>query len=81
MFSISCFNFVGIINDVFKRIRYLIDVNSCTAWKVSKYGVFSGPYFLVFSPNTWKYGPEKTPYLQTFQAVLMLILPDYFFNI
>ena len=22
-----------------------------TAWKVSKYGLISGPYFLVFSPN------------------------------
>ena len=39
------------------------------AWKVSKYGVFSDPYFpvfglntkylSVFSPNTGKYGPEK----------------------
>ena len=37
--------------------------------KISKYGVFSGPYFLVFSPNTGKYGPEKTPYLDTFLAV------------
>ena len=33
-----------------------------------EYGVFSGPYFLVFSPNTGKYGPEKTPYLETFLA-------------
>ena len=33
-----------------------------TAWKVSKYGVFSGP-------NTGKYGPGKTPYLDTFQTV------------
>ena len=33
-----------------------------TAWKVSKYGVFSGPYFPVF-------GPEKTPYLDTFQVM------------
>ena len=32
---------------------------SFTAWKWSKYGVFSGPYFPVFSPNTGKYGPEK----------------------
>ena len=39
-----------------------------SAWKVSKYGFFSGPYFpvSVFSPNTGKYGPEKTPYLDTF---------------
>ena len=36
------------------------------AWKVSKYGVISGPYFPVFSPNTGKYGPEITPYLDTF---------------
>ena len=39
-----------------------------TARKVSKYGVFSGPYFPVFSPNTGKYGPD-TPYLDTFYAV------------
>ena len=29
-----------------------------TAWKVSKYGVFSGQYIPVFSLNTGKYGPE-----------------------
>ena len=47
---------------------------SHTASKVSKYGVFFFcPYFLVFglnteivfSPNTEKWGPEKTPYLDT----------------
>ena len=42
--------------------------------EVSKYGVFSGPYFPVFglnifSLNTGKYGPGKTPYLDTFHAV------------
>ena len=31
-------------------------------WKVSKYGVFSGPYFPAF-------GQEKTPYLDSFHAV------------
>ena len=36
-----------------------------TAWKEFQYGVFSGPCFPVFSPNTGKYGPEKTPYLDT----------------
>ena len=54
-----------------------------TAWKVSKYGVVSGPYFPVFglnteiysvnlvcNPNTGKYGPEITPYLDTFHAVI-----------
>ena len=39
-------------------------------WKVSKYGAFSGPYFPVFGLNTGKYGPEKTPYLDTFYAEL-----------
>ena len=52
-----------------------------TAWKVSKYGVNSGPCFLVFGLNTEiysvnlriqskyrKYGPEITPYLDTFHA-------------
>ena len=33
-----------------------------TAWKVSKYGVISGPYFPAF-------GPEKPPYLDTFHAL------------
>ena len=40
-----------------------------TAWKVSKYGVISGPYFPVFSPNSGQYGREITPYLDTFHAV------------
>ena len=37
-----------------------------TAWKVPKYGAISGQ---VFSPNTGKYRPEITPYLDTFHAV------------
>ena len=32
-----------------------------------KYGVFSGPYFPVFG----KYGPGKTPYLDTIHAVFL----------
>ena len=52
-----------------------------TLREVSKYGVISGPYFsafglnteiysvsLVFSPNAEKYGPEITPYLDTFHS-------------
>ena len=27
------------------------------------------PYLSVFGPNAGKYGPEKTPYLDTFHAV------------
>ena len=35
---------------------------------MSNYGVFSGLYLPVFSSDTGKYGPEKTPYLDTFHA-------------
>ena len=51
---------------------------------MSKYGVFSGPYFTkfgqnterysVFSPNAGKYGQEKTPYMDTFHTVKDIIL-------
>ena len=43
-----------------------------TAWKVSKYKVFSGPYFPVFNPNTGKYGPEKNPDLDNFYPVILI---------
>ena len=47
---------------------------SAQAWKLSKYGVISGPYFpvfgLIFNPNAGKCGPGKTPYLDTFHAVV-----------
>ena len=58
-----------------------------TVWKVSKYGVFSGPYFPVFRQNTEiysvnlhiqsEYRPEKTPYwtLST-QCVTTILLLD-----
>ena len=48
------------------KFRRVTAISPFTAWKVSKYGVFSGPYFPVF-------GPEKTPYLDTFLAVLFLM--------
>ena len=58
--------------------------------KKSNYGVISGLYFPVFSPNTGKYGPEITPYLDTFHAVAinldiyicviwLLLLPKFYF--
>ena len=40
-----------------------------TAWKVSKYGLISGPHFPAFRLNAEKYAPEITPYLDTFHAV------------
>ena len=45
--------------------QFLQCVKSVQIWS------FSGPYFPVFSPNTGKYGPEETPYLDTFYAVLV----------
>ena len=45
------------------------EVLASTEWKVSKYGVLSGPYFPVFSPGAGKCRPEKTPYLDTFHAL------------
>ena len=48
--------------DVSKSIRIYRLCMAGTVWKVSKCGVFSGL-------NTGKYGPEKTPYLDTFQVV------------
>ena len=51
--------------DYFAKLKFDIS----TAWKVSKYGVFSGPYFPVFGLNTDKYRPEKTPYLDSFHVV------------
>ena len=44
--------------------------------KMSKYGVFSGPYFPAFSPNVGKYGPEKTLYLDTFHTVILSLIMD-----
>ena len=53
----------------FFNSKYQILPTYVTAWNVSKYGVISGPYFPVFSPNTGKYGPEIALYLDPFHAV------------
>ena len=65
---------------VFHKVFFFIKYSN-TAWKVSNYGVFSGPYFLafglnteryvfsVFSLNARKYGPKKALNLNTFHAV------------
>ena len=47
-----------------------------TAWKVSKYGVISGLHFLYWRLNTGKYGPEITPYLNTFHAVWLKVISN-----
>ena len=39
-----------------RRLFYPFILTKCrTAWKVSKYGVFSGPYFPAFTLNTKRY--------------------------
>ena len=53
-------------------ITWFIIIKQCledTAWKVSKYGVISGPYFPTFGLNTGKYGPEITLYLNIFHVM------------
>ena len=50
--------------------------NEFTRFKVSKYRVSSVPCFPVFGPNTGKYGPQKTPYLDTFHAVIDLFMSN-----
>ena len=44
-------------------------LNTGTGWKLSKYGVFSGPYFPVLGLNTLISKPEKTLYIDTFHIV------------
>ena len=83
------FWFIAIIFSHYQRlalIKHLIiscGRDTCTAWKLIKYGVFSGQYFpsfglnterylSVFSPNVGKYRQERTPCLNTFHAVVVL---------
>ena len=58
-----------IFNKFSKNLPIFFD-GAFTAWKLSKYGVSSGPYFPVSSLYAGKYGPEKTPYLNFFQTVI-----------
>ena len=41
--------------------------------RCSKYGVISGPYFPAFSPNTGKYEPEITRYLDTSHVAIFIL--------
>ena len=51
--------------------KYVPDffIMTINASKMSKYGVFSGPYFPLFRLNVEIYQPEKTPYLDTLHGV------------
>ena len=56
--------------------RSLVLLSGYTSWKSSKYGVFSGPYFPVF---TGKYGSKKSLYFDAFRAVLPFPQGFFFF--
>ena len=45
-------------------------------WKLFKCGVISSQYFSAFGLNTAKYGPEITPYLDTFHAVYGMFIKN-----
>ena len=47
-----------------KGFLFLRDID--IAWKLSKYGVFSGPYSVLLRENM---DQKKTPYLDTFHAI------------
>ena len=46
-----------------------ITYNDCLHSSVPNCDCVKSVQISVFSPNTGKYGPEKTPYLDTFHAV------------
>ena len=49
------------------EVLYILCVKS-----VEIQSFFNGPYFPVFGLNTKIYGPEKTPYWDTFHAVITM---------
>ena len=71
---------------MFQRGKTLYFTKKLPCVKCVQIRSFSGPYFpafglnrrdtshlSVFSPNAGKYGQEKTPYLDTFHAVLLKV--------
>ena len=62
-----------------RQMKYLFyyqvigDVNilTYTVWKVSEYGVYG--VNLHIRPNTGKYGPKKTSYLDAFLAMIVIL--------
>ena len=63
--------------NIYQNNKYCYTVGLIvTAWKVPKYGVFFGPYLPAFGMNAGKYGPENTPYLDTFHTVCKCLVFD-----
>ena len=60
---------------LFVSLRIQSECGKIRTRKNSVFGHFS--YLSVFSPNARKYGPEKTPYLDTFHAVTIINSNSY----
>ena len=56
--------------------NYTLSISN-TARKLSKYEVFSGSHFPVFSPNPGKYGPEKNSVFEHFSRSERMIILNY----
>ena len=71
--SFNLINFKAVV--LFIRILFWAVMKGLSCWftarKMSKYGVFSGPYFPVFGLNTGTYGPENTPFLDTLYLIVI----------
>ena len=55
----------------FSKLEFGSSFTSCHCVKSVQIRTF---IWSVFSPNSGKYGPEKTPYLNTFRTVCLLVL-------
>ena len=59
------------MNDAQYSLKNFYNLKLIHCVKSVQIRIFSGPYFPAFGLNRGKYGPEKTPYLDTFHAVIM----------
>ena len=57
-YTVMNWNRIAIFHEYFKCKLQFVSLRD-SVWKVSKYRVFSVPYFPVLSPNIGKYKPEK----------------------
>ena len=67
-YACSCFSNCMVLRFWF-QIKPVTKIQKSPPWKVSKYEVSSGPLFPIIGVNTGKYGPGKTPSLDTFSGI------------
>ena len=72
------YNIDWLSNELLWRINKLKVGLWCIIWLSWLFGL-NTPYISVFSPNTRKYGPEITPYLETFHAVIYIYIYIYIY--